>query len=96
MEDITNCTLSFDEKTSTVTVRSKFGTDLLKIKLEAASAGTMRRVNPYESCDNYWIGVKPSDSTVFNDILFGDCQLAVKSIDFSLNGGRDRKRRGLE
>lgn len=77
-----NCTLSFDERNSIVTVRSKFGTDLLKIKLEAASVGTMSRVNPHESCDNYWIGVKPSDSTVFDDILFGDCQLIVKASTF--------------
>lgn len=79
--------LEYDEATQTVTIchRRTYAT-LMKIKLEASASGTMTRVNPdgTEDCDNYWIGVKPADSVVFEDGLFGRKVLSVKAIHFTV------------
>lgn len=93
------CFLEFDQRTSTVTMtHGKTGTRLMQIKLEAGAVGTMSRVptDGSEDADNFWLGVKPDDATVFEEILFGDCKLAVNSIDYKLSGGIQRKRRGLD
>lgn len=79
------CYLEFDERTSTVTLRhAKTGCIQMTIKLESCSVSTMTRVDAQQDCDNHWIGVKPADSTVINDVLFGNKKLLVNSIDFSL------------
>lgn len=79
------CYLDFDEHSSTVTiVHAKTGCTQLKIKLEKSSSGTMKRVVPDEDCDNYWIAVKPADSVVFEDRLFGDKSVIVDRFDFRL------------
>lgn len=79
------CSMEYDTKTNVVTLRNvKTKTVQMMIKLEACAAGTMDRLDPSEDADNYWIGVKPADSAVFNDVLMGKKQLIVKSIDFNL------------
>jgi hypothetical protein len=44
----------------------------------------MSRVTADCDCDNFWIGVKPADSVVFEENLFGKKALVVKSCDFEL------------
>lgn len=66
------CYLEFDESTNVVTIRhATHKTIQMMIKLEAGSEGTMKRVVPMEDCDNFWLGVKPSDDEVFNNLLMG-------------------------
>lgn len=94
-----DCVLEFDERTSTVTLRhAKTQATVMMIKLEAGMSGTMKRVPTDGSvdCDNFWIGLKPSDSMVFDDLLYGDSVLSVENVKFNLSGGRDRKRHGLD
>lgn len=77
--------MEVDERTGTVTMRhAKTQTVQMMIKLEASSIATMLRIESDVDCDNFWIGVKPADSVVFNDVLFDNKQLVVKSIDFEL------------
>lgn len=80
------CVLDFDEKSDTVTIlHGKTGCIQMIIRLEAAGVGTMTRITPDTDCDNYWIGVKPADSVVFNDKLFDRKNtLVIRSIDFAL------------
>ena len=50
----------------------KTGVELMKMRCEPAAFGTFTRLDPsgnYEA-DNYWIGVKPDDGTVFEGELF--------------------------
>ena len=79
------CYLEFDERTSTVVIRhSKTHCVQMVIKLESSSNATMSRVTSNCDCDNFWIGVKPADSVVFEENLFGKKALVVKSCDFEL------------
>lgn len=86
--EITNCIMTFDEHTETVTIRKqRTGCILLSIKLETASVGTMTRIDPlgFHDADNYWIGVKPSDFLVFDQELFGRNKLSVTNFEFKLS-----------
>ena len=50
----------------------KTGVELMKMRCDLSAFGTFTRLDPsgnYEA-DNYWIGVKPDDSTVFHAGLF--------------------------
>lgn len=79
------CRMEYDTVTDVVTLRNvKNNTIQMMIKLEECAAGTMKRLNPFEDADNYWLGVKPADSVVFDDALMGKKHLIVKSIDFDL------------
>jgi len=81
------CIMEFNEKTSTVTIRhAKTRTIQMVIKLEdSCGINTMTRISPEVDCDNFWIGIKPYDSTVFNDNLFGKTKLVVKTFEFDIN-----------
>lgn len=79
------CFLEFDERTSVVTLRhAKTGTIQMVIKLESGSEGTMTRIVPEADCDNFWMAVKPTDSVVFDDVLFGKKKLVIDSLKFHL------------
>lgn len=79
------CWLEFDETCNVVSLRhAKTGTIQMLIKLEAGAEGTHTRIKPHEDCDNFWIAVKPADSTVFEGKLFGRSKLAVTEFKFDL------------
>lgn len=82
--------LKYDPNTSTVKIiHAKTGVHLLTLKLEANSTSTMERVWDEKpgtvDCDNFWMGVKPADSVVFEDMLFDRNDLVVQSINFTIN-----------
>jgi len=79
------CYMEYDEVTTTVTMRhAKTNTIQLMLKLDCSGLGTMTRIVPDEDCDNFWLGVKPTDRLVFVDELYGRSKLVVKSIHFDL------------
>lgn len=50
----------------------KTDVELMKMRCDLSAFGTFTRLDPsgnYEA-DNYWIGIKPDDSTVFHEGLF--------------------------
>lgn len=80
------CYMDFDKRTHTVTLRhAKTNTIQMILKLEAGMSGTMERLTPMEDCDNFWIALKPADSTVFEDKLFGPKQIIVEKFKFFLS-----------
>lgn len=100
MPDIKCTSLEWDSSNNSVTIRGKSGNIILTLKLTDPGIGTMERIFDEESknqdCDNYWIGVKPSDDVVFEQILFDrGCEVKVNKFEFSLEGGKIRKSRGI-
>lgn len=83
--EIHGCTLRFDLATNTVTIcHRKNGTNLMQIKLESGSEGTMARITPEQDCDNFWIGLKPADNFVFQTGLFSRKRLVVQQFKCGL------------
>ena len=79
------CIMSFDESTNTLTLQSKSGCILMMLKVPEGCNGTFTRIDENHDCDNYWIGVKPSDSTVFEDKLFDrKSSLVINNCDYSI------------
>lgn len=52
------------EDSGIVTVRGRYGEMFAKFRMPLDSFGTFTRIEPGSDCDNYWIGIKPSDGTV--------------------------------
>ena len=87
--------MEFDVSNNSVTLRhAKTRVILMMIRLDDIGLGTMTRIfsddeTGYkvgdEDCDNYWIGIKPSDHAVFTERLFDRRRkLVVRSIDYSI------------
>lgn len=83
------CDVTWDSKAQVLDIRShKWGARMAQIKVEKSAAGTMNRVDwngqGVDDADNYWMAVKPSDATVFEDGLMSNKALVVKQLEFEL------------
>ena len=65
-----NCTVIVDDSDKVLTVISKYGATVCKIKFEDSGWGTMERVEEKYDTDNWWVAFKPSDSVIFENNLF--------------------------
>lgn len=84
MKDI-KCVLEVDERSGIVTLRSRYGAILAKIRCDMNGFGTFTRIEETEDCDNYWIAVKPGDSAVFEEGLFDSRKkMSVKQFEFDM------------
>lgn len=79
------CYLEFDAATNVVTARhAKTGCIQMTIKLESGMESTHSRIEPNVDCDNFWIAVKPADSTVLDGKLFSRAKLTVQEFKFEI------------
>ena len=78
-----NCVMEIDDATETVTIRSKKHQTILASFKIAECFGTFARIEEDCDCDNYWIAIKPADSEVFENRLFGRTRIQVTSFSFN-------------